>query len=68
MKYLFLIGSILLLGACSGSKSTHTVSVRKPIYHHTWYMNSRWHKKLHVGRVHLRLFEKQGTRIVKMKG
>ncbi|MDZ4714156.1 MAG: hypothetical protein SH819_01695 [Cytophagales bacterium] len=68
MKLVILLLAFLLLGACSGSKNSHTVRVKKPIYHHTWYKNSRWHKKIHVGRIHFRLFEKQGVRTVKMKG
>lgn len=68
MKFLLFIVAGVLLGACSGSKISHTTRVHKPIYHHTWYKKSKWHNTIHLGRVHLRLFEKQGTRIVKMKG
>lgn len=69
MKFIFIIGCILVLGACGSSDKTyHTVKVTKPVYHHSWYKNSRWHKKLQVGRVRIRWFEKQGVKTVKMKG
>ncbi len=71
VKFILLIGFCALLGACSpGSKTYHTVSVRKPIYHHTWYKKSRWHKKqLGPLRVDLHPFgDKQGAKKVKMKG
>ena len=68
MKLLLIVGICLFLGACGGSKSYHTVKVTKPVYHHGWYKNSRWHKKIQVGRVRIRWFEKQGVKTVKMKG
>lgn len=68
LKYLFTIGLCLLLGACGSSKGYHTVKVAKPIYHHTWYKHSRWHKKIQVGRIRIRWFEKQGVKTVRMKG
>ena len=68
MKHLFIIGLVLLLASCGGSKTYHTVKVVKPVYHHGWYKNSRWHKKIQVGRVRVRWFEKQGVKTVKMKG
>ena len=68
MKQLFFIGIVLLLAACGINKTYHTVKVAKPIYHHTWYKNSRWHNKIQVGRVRVRWFEKQGVKTVKMKG
>lgn len=69
MKYALVIGLLLCLCACGGSKTYHTVSVKKPIYHHSWYKNSRWHKR-QIGpvRVHLHIFEKQGVKTVRMKG
>jgi hypothetical protein len=66
MRYLAIIGSFLVLAACSGSGKTHSVKVIKPVYHHTWYKNSRWHKKIQVGRVRIRWFEKQGVKTVRM--
>lgn len=71
MKYLVVIGCFALLASCSsGSKTYHTVRVHKPIYHHTWYKKSRWHKKqLGPLRVDLHPFgDKQGLKKVKMKG
>ena len=69
MKGLLIIGIFLLLAACSSSgKTYHTIKVAKPIYHHGYYKNSRWHKKLQVGRVRIRWFEKQGAKTVRMKG
>ncbi len=70
MKSLLAIGILVIFGACSGSKTYHTVTVRKPIYHHTWYKKSHWHKKqLGPLRVDLHPFgDKQGAKKVKMKG
>ncbi len=68
MKNLLAIGFILLISACSSQKTYHTVKVIRPIYHRTWYKNSRWHQRLQVGRIRLRWFEKQGVKTVKMKG
>ena len=68
MKYVIALGLVSCMFACSGSQKGHFVSTKKPIYHHTWYKNSRWHNKLQVGRVRLRLFEKQGVKTVKMRG
>ena len=58
MKHLFIIGMLLLLGACSSGKTTHTVKVIKPINHKGYYKDSRWHKKLQYGRIRIRWFEK----------
>ena len=71
MKYLIAIGILATCASCSsGSKTYHTVTVRKPIYHHTWYKKSRWHKnKIGPLRVDLHpLGDKQGAKKVKMKG
>ncbi|HQQ97726.1 MAG TPA: hypothetical protein PLX35_10700 [Cyclobacteriaceae bacterium] len=67
MRRCLLLVLVFALGSC-GSQTYHTVKVIKPIYHHTWYKNSRWHKRIQVGRMRVRLFEKQGARPVKMKG
>ncbi len=66
MKYLVAIGFMLVLSACGSSDKAHSVKVTKPVYHHTWYKNSRWHKKIQVGRVRIRWFEKQGVKTVRM--
>jgi len=66
MKYVLAILFLLFLGACSSG--SHTVKAKKPVYHHTWYKNSRWHNKIQVGRVRLKIFEKQGVKTVRMKG
>ena len=69
MRNLYIIGLLMLLSACSSSgKTYHTVKVKKPIYHHGYYKDSRWHKKLQVGRIRIRWFEKQGVKTVRMKG
>jgi hypothetical protein len=66
MKRLTLIGCLAMLLGCSGTE--HTVKVIKPIYHHGYYKNSVYHKKLQVWRIRVRWFEKQGVKSVKMKG
>ena len=59
---------LLLVAFTSCSKSTAgTSTVVKPRYHHSWYKNSVYKKKWHVGRVRFQ-FEKQGVKKVKMKG
>lgn len=58
---------LLVLGAC-GRHNYHTVKVKKPRYHHTWYKDHRWHKKIQLGRIRVKWFEKQGTKTVRMKG
>jgi len=67
MRWLIVIVLLVGLGACS-RHSYHTVAVKKPRYHHTWYKNHKWHKKIQVGRVRVRWFERQGVKTVKMKG
>lgn len=59
---------ILLMGAGCSRHNYHTVEAKKPRYHHTWYKDHKWHKKIQVGRIRVRWFEKQGTKNVKMKG
>jgi hypothetical protein len=51
-----------------GSKTYHTIKVSKPRYHHNWYKNHTHHKKIGIGRIRVRWFEKKGTKTVKMKG
>ena len=73
MKLIFAICLALLLSSCQLVRSItgqggHTVKVKKPIYHHGYYKNSSWHKKLQVGRVRIRWFEKQGAKTVRMRG
>lgn len=67
MRILILLCFLALAVSCRSGGSSHTVSVIKPKYHHTWYKNSKWHKKLQVGRIRVRWFEKQGTKTVRMK-
>lgn len=69
MKQLYFIGFFLVLTACGGTgKTYHTINVIKPIYHHGYYKKSVWHKKLQLGKLRIRWFEKQGVKTVKMKG
>jgi hypothetical protein len=53
----------LLFFACSttaGAKKTV-----KPRYHHSYYKKHVYFKHARVGRVHIKLFEKQGVKTVK---
>jgi uncharacterized protein YceK len=68
MKKLSIVLIVLLLLSACGKHNYHTVEAKKPRYHKGWYKNSRFHTKLRVGRIHIRWFEKQGTKTVKMKG
>ncbi len=63
----FTISSCQLIQSITG-KGGHTVKVKKPVYHHGYYKNSKWHKKLQVGRIRIRWFEKQGAKTVRMRG
>jgi len=67
MRFQLIITTVLLFTACS-KHNYRTVEAKKPRYHHTWYKNHTWHKKIQVGRVRVRWFERQGTKTVKMKG
>lgn len=65
----FLTVCILSVFLLSCSKHTyHTVTVAKPRIHKGWYKYHVWHRQVKAGRIHIRLFEKQGTKKVKMKG
>jgi hypothetical protein len=61
-----MIASLCLL-ACS-KHNYHTVKTTKPRLHKGWYKDSRNFKHIKVWRIHIPLFEKQGTKVVKMKG
>lgn len=63
---LVLILALFLL-SCSKHKY-HTVTASKPRLHKGWYKDSRSHRHIRVGRIHVPWFEKQGTKKVKMKG
>ncbi|MEQ9591312.1 MAG: hypothetical protein RLN86_01875 [Cyclobacteriaceae bacterium] len=67
VKGFVIVLCFLVLSACSRHKY-HTVKVKKPRIHHSWYKDHKWHKKIQVGRIRLRLFERQGVKTVKMKG
>ncbi len=69
MKPFFIAFALFLMASCSATDRTyHSMKVVKPRYHHTWYKDSKWHNKIQVGRIRVRLFEKQGVKSVKMKG
>ncbi|MBX7125991.1 MAG: hypothetical protein K1X47_09880 [Cyclobacteriaceae bacterium] len=60
-----LIALLLLMESCALLGHPREV-VPKPRYHHTWYKNHIYHKKLHIGRLRIKIMEKQGTRKVRM--
>ena len=66
-RYFIAVLFSLFLFSCS-KHNYHTVTVSKPRIHNGWYKHHVWHKSIKAGRIHLRLFEKQGTKKVKMKG
>ena len=66
MKYALALIMVLCFASCS--HKYHTVKVAKPVYHHGYYKNHKFHRKLQVGRVRIRWFEKQGVKTVRMKG
>jgi hypothetical protein len=62
--------AVLLLGmsAC-GSVSGKTVTeAAQPRFHKGYYKKHVHRKRYHIGRIHIKLFEKQGTKTVKKKG
>jgi hypothetical protein len=67
MRLLLTVVFVLFLAACS-RHNYHTVKVKKPRIHHTWYKDHKWHKKIQVGRIRIRWFERQGAKTVRMKG
>lgn len=56
--------SILLIscGVVAGPNAKKTV---RPVYHKGYYKKHVYHKNYHVGRVQIKLFDKQGTKTVK---
>jgi hypothetical protein len=62
-----LVGFIwcLVFAGCSSSASSRTTKAVKPRFHNTYYKKHIYYKHLRVGRVHLKLFEKQGVKTVK---
>ena len=58
----FLIG---LLASCKSSDAT--TKAAQPRYHKGYYKKSIYFKHYRVGRVHIKLFEKQGTKTVRKK-
>lgn len=57
---------VLLLTSCS-LFNQDTQAVAKPRYHRGWYKDHTYHRKIGVGRVRIKWFEKQGTKTVQMK-
>jgi hypothetical protein len=45
----------------------HTAEIAKPRLHKSWYKKSRWHKRIHIGRYQIRVFEKSGVKKVKVR-
>jgi hypothetical protein len=45
----------------------HTSEIAKPRLHKSWYKKSRWHKRIHIGRYQIRVFEKSGVKKVKVR-
>lgn len=72
MRFIFAIALAFLVSSCQLIQSVtgkgHTVKVKRPIYHHGYYKDSKWHRKLQVGRIRIRWFEKQGAKTVRMRG
>lgn len=66
MKKLLLFATLLFFASCSGQY--HTVKVKKPRIHHSWYKNHRYRKNIQIGKYRFDIFDRQGTRTVKMKG
>jgi len=64
-QFIYVVCCLLLM---SCQPTYHTVQVTKPRLHKSWYKNHVYHKKIGIGRIRIKLFEKQGTKLVKMKG
>jgi hypothetical protein len=50
---------------CSCASSSSGKKTVKPRYHHSYYKKHVYFKHVRVGRMHLKLFEKQGVKTVK---
>ncbi|NJN41161.1 MAG: hypothetical protein HC811_01890 [Flammeovirgaceae bacterium] len=68
MKILVVIilSSGILLSSCSRN-NYNTISIVKPRYHKSWYKNHVHRKRIEVGRIKIKLFEKQGVKTVRAK-
>ena len=53
------------LCSCGTFPLTGNKKTVKPRYHHSYYKKHIYHKHLRVGKVHIKLFEKQGVKTVK---
>jgi len=62
----FALVSSLLLTGCH--QTYETVKVTKPRIHKSWYKNHVHKKRVGYGKIRLKLFEKQGTKTVRMRG
>ena len=60
-----LVCAILMLTGCSSGNSTKTTKAVKPRFHNTYYKKHVYYKHVRAGRIHLKLFEKQGVKTVK---
>ena len=67
VRTVFLLMVLTAFSSCS-RHHYHIVKVKKPRYHHGWYKDHVWRKKIRLGRIHIRWFEKQGVKTVKMIG
>ena len=54
-----------VLTACGAKVGSTTTQAAKPRYHKGYYKKSIYFKHYRAGRVHIKLFEKQGAKTVK---
>ena len=61
-RFLITLVALSIVSCASSATAKRTV---KPIYHHSYYKKHAYFKHYRVGRIHLKLFEKQGVKTVK---
>lgn len=66
-RILLMVILVGVLASCKSSGST-TTKAAQPRYHKGYYKKSIYFKHYRAGRVHIKLFEKQGAKTVKKKG
>ena len=64
-RILLLVFLTGVLTSCKSTSSGASTKAAQPRYHKGYYKKHTYFKHYRVGRVHIKLFEKQGTKTVK---
>lgn len=67
-QFLLMVVVIGLFASCRPSAAaSNSTPAAQPRYHKGYYKKHIYRKRYHIGRLELKLFEKQGTKTVKKK-